>query len=79
MQLEKVKIKIRCEMGACKNPAAYTVRLARVGIRSRVHICGDCLTELGALAAAETASQNAAPPRSIETLNKSGKNRERRD
>ena len=70
MQLEKTKVKIRCEMGACKNFAAYTVHLARVGIRSRVHVCGDCLAELGALINAETAPPvpPAPPPKSFETL-----------
>ena len=67
MQLEKTRVKIRCEMGACKNPADYTVQLNRVGIRSRIHICGACLAELGTLINAETAPA-AKPPKSIETL-----------
>ena len=70
MQLEKTKVKIRCEMGACKNPAAYTVRLSRVGIRSRIHICTECLAALGDLIANETRAgeKPVSPPKSIETL-----------
>ena len=70
MQLEKTKVKIRCEMGACKNFATHTIHLARVGIRSRIHVCEGCLKELGALIAAETASPSASapPPKSFETL-----------
>lgn len=49
MQLEKSTVKVMCEIGACKNHAAYTVHIARVGIRSRIHFCAGCLAELGAL------------------------------
>ena len=46
MQLEKAKVRIRCELGACKAKADYTIRMARVGIRSRIHVCSDCLSDL---------------------------------
>jgi len=76
MQLERTNVKIRCEMGACKCFATHTIHLARVGIRSRIHVCGGCLCELGALIAAETAPPAlpvvpvppVPPPRSFETL-----------
>lgn len=38
--------KLRCELGACKNLATHTIKFSRVGIRSRIHICGACLEEL---------------------------------
>lgn len=46
MELIDAKYKIRCEMGACKNMASKTVKLNRVGIKSSLHICDDCLREL---------------------------------
>jgi len=71
MQLEKTAVRIRCEMGACKERADYTIRLARVGIRSRIHICGTCLVQMGECikeATAETKPETAKPPKSVETL-----------
>lgn len=46
MDLVKTKIKIRCEMGACKNLAEYTIMPSRVGVKSRIHICKQCLLNL---------------------------------
>ena len=46
MIIEKSKVKIRCEMGACKGFSCYTIKLARVGIRSRIHMCEACLKGL---------------------------------
>ena len=56
MQLEKTRIRIRCELGACRAVGEYSIRFARVGIRSRLHICGACLKELAELAKVEFAS-----------------------
>ena len=67
MELEKTSCKIRCEMGACKNMAAYTVKLSRVGIRSRLHVCEACLSELYGLIG------QTVIPKSIETVTKKGK------
>jgi len=86
MQLEKVKVKIRCEMGACKQKASYTIRMARVGIKSRIHICEDCLETLATCiedarvvsvtTSSLTVNDNAkVPPKSVETL-KPKKNKE---
>lgn len=49
MKLVKGTRKIRCEMGACRRLADYTVVMDRVGIRSNIHICKDCLEELHSL------------------------------
>lgn len=46
MQLIEPKYKIRCEMGVCKNFAAKTIKMDRTGIKSAIHICDACLTEL---------------------------------
>lgn len=43
MEIKKCKFRLRCEMGACGKRAEYTIQPARVGIRSSVHVCGDCL------------------------------------
>ncbi len=71
MQLLKAKYKIKCEMGACKNTATHTIKLARVGLKSQIHICSDCLQELSDLIASEIV------PKSIETLNGSGGRKKR--
>jgi len=72
MQLEKPKFKIRCELGACKVLSAYTIRLARVGIRSRIHVCSECLQSLGELIKKEFKKadepKKVKVPKSIETL-----------
>lgn len=46
MEIKKCKYRIRCEMGACGNRADWTLQPARVGIRSSVHICSDCLKSI---------------------------------
>lgn len=66
MELEKASYKIRCEMGACKNMASHTIKMCRVGIRSRIHVCEACMTELYALIGQELV------PKSIETVGKKG-------
>lgn len=57
MQLINTEYKIRCEMGACKNPAKKTIKMNRVGIRSRIHICENCLNELYQLVGESLASK----------------------
>ncbi len=64
MELIENKYRIRCEMGACKNLAKKTIKMSRVGIRSRIHICDDCLRELYELIGANMI------PKSIETAKK---------
>lgn len=49
MELIKCKYRIRCELGACGRRADYTVMTPRAGVRSSLHICGDCLGELAEL------------------------------
>ena len=69
MELTDSKYKIRCEMGACKNMASKTVKLSRVGVRSSLHICDDCLKELYGLIG------ETLIPKSIETASKKGKSK----
>ncbi len=61
MKLEKNERKIRCEMGACKSLADYRIRLNRMGLRSCVYMCSDCLKELYSLVGAMLI------PKSVET------------
>lgn len=61
MELIDTKCKIKCEMGACKHDATKTIKLNRVGIKSRIHVCDECLKELYSLIGA------AYVPKSIET------------
>lgn len=61
MELADTNVKIRCEMGACKNTAAKTIKLSRVGIKSSIHICDRCMKELYALIG------SSLIPKSIET------------
>ena len=50
MKISKCKYRIRCELGACGRRADYTVLPERTGVRSCLHICSECLRELGGLA-----------------------------
>lgn len=68
MDLTKTEYKIRCEMGACKNLAAATIKMSRVGIRSRIHICKNCMIELYDLIGSKVV------PKSLETLRKKDDN-----
>lgn len=64
MNLIKSTYKIRCEMGACKNFAGYTIKMDRVGIKSRIHVCESCLRQLYSLIGGEMV------PQSCETVKK---------
>lgn len=66
MELITTNCKIKCEMGACRNYAQHTIKLSRVGIKSRIHICEICLGELYALIG------QTRIPKSIETAVKKG-------
>lgn len=33
-------------MGSCKNKANYAIKMERVGIKSVIYICSDCMKEL---------------------------------
>lgn len=66
MQLIKTNHKIKCEMGVCKNNAAYSIKMDRVGIRSQIHICEGCLNELY-----KTIGETIIP-KSVETAKKKG-------
>lgn len=67
MELIEAKCKIKCEMGACKNRAEHTIKLSRVGIGSRIHICDACLKELYGLIGSKIV------PKSVETAKKRDK------
>ena len=66
MQLIKAKHNIRCEMGVCRNKAEYSIKMDRVGIKSQIHICGNCLKELYKVIG------ESIVPKSIETAKKKG-------
>ena len=46
MRIEEVTGKHKCEFGGCKNLARYRLRLDRLGIKSSVLTCRECLNEL---------------------------------
>lgn len=62
MQLIKAKAGTRCEIGFCRNRAKFTIKLDRVGIRSSISVCPDCLNELY-----RTLGESVIP-KSIETV-----------
>lgn len=66
MQLVKTKHKIKCEMGVCRNDAAYSIKMDRVGIRSQIHVCENCLNDLYRIIG------ESVIPKSIETAKKKG-------
>lgn len=71
MEVIECKNRIRCELGACSNLATHTVKFDRVGIRSRLHACDECLKELYSAIGATII------PKSVETAKK-GKKREQK-
>lgn len=62
MELIKNDKRVKCEFGACKNIADYTVKFARVGLKGSVHLCEHCLLELYGLIG------EVITPKSIETV-----------
>ena len=54
MEIVDCRYRMKCELGACGNRAAYSVRFARAGRRSDLNVCADCLKELARLAAERT-------------------------
>ena len=64
MKLIDTPYKIRCEMGTCKNFASKSIASERVGIKSNIHLCSDCLKSLYTLIGA------ILIPSSIETVAK---------
>lgn len=61
MQLIKTVYRLKCELGACKNTATRTIKMARTGVRAAIHVCDDCLLTLYHLIGGELV------PKSIET------------
>ncbi len=53
-------------MGVCKNNAAYSIKMDRVGIRSQIHICESCLKDMYKLIG------ESVIPKSVETAKKKG-------
>lgn len=64
MTLQKQKSRVRCDMGLCKNRADYVIKLNRMGIKSTINVCSDCLNELYSLIGGEIV------PKSIETASR---------
>jgi hypothetical protein len=62
MKLQKSEEKRKCEMGNCKNKASYAIKLERMGIKSVLYVCENCLRDLYKLIGEEIV------PKSIETL-----------
>lgn len=68
MELIKNDKRVKCEFGTCKNIADYTIKFARVGLKSSVHLCEHCLLELYGLIG------EVITPKSIETVKPKDKN-----
>lgn len=49
MELADTKIKTKCDNGACRNPAAYTVCRADTPLNMRLNLCKECATALYSL------------------------------
>lgn len=54
----------KCEMGGCRKKAEYSIRMDRIGIKSRIYICKDCVGTLYRILGEEIV------PKSIETVRK---------
>ena len=46
MKLIKTEGKNKCELGSCRNPATHVIKLDRLGIKSTVFACDECLEKL---------------------------------
>ena len=70
MKLIKSESKNKCELGACRNTANFMIKLDRMGIKSTIYACKDCLTELYRAIGAEfipKSFETAKPKRKNET------------
>ena len=50
MQLKKVKVRTKCDNGACRNYADYEIVREDTMLAVRLRLCEDCLREIGNLA-----------------------------
>lgn len=64
MEIIDCKQNVKCEIGACKNRATHAVKPDRVGIRGRIYLCDECLSELYSAIGA------VVVPKSVETAKK---------
>ncbi|MFI3229049.1 MAG: hypothetical protein R3Y23_02650 [Bacillota bacterium] len=46
MRLEKIKVKIRCDIGLCKNMADYTIIKDGTPRSHQLYICNECAVAL---------------------------------
>lgn len=76
MQLTEAKYRIKCEMGACKNTATHTIKLSRVGVRSQIHVCKDCLLELAGLVDSTIMSESSDTVKAKKTSKKATDDKE---
>lgn len=67
MEIIECTHNIKCELGACGNRAAHTVKFDRIGLRGRLHACEKCLNSLYA------AIGEIVVPKSVETARKKPK------
>jgi len=63
MRLEK-EPKGKCELGRCNKKVAHSIKTDRVGIKSKIYICDECIKELYKVLA------EFLVPKSIETIKK---------
>ena len=50
MQLKKVKVRTKCDNGACRNYADYEIVREDTMLAVRLRLCENCLREIGNLA-----------------------------
>lgn len=53
MKLNKISVKVRCDIGLCKNQAAYEITGDGVLAKRKIYLCEDCAKTIYELLAKE--------------------------
>lgn len=68
MKLNKINVKVRCDVGLCKNQATYELTSEGVLAKRKIYLCEDCAKTIYELLAKEF-----TPKSPINLINKSMK------
>lgn len=49
MELTQLKVRVKCDNGACANLADYAVKRSGTPVVRELHLCGECLAAIAGL------------------------------
>ncbi len=61
MEIEKVRMNIKCDGSGCKNLATYTILNKKFVFDSSIHLCDACLNELYSIIGKIVVPKNIEP------------------